>query len=888
MAQEFYRPPKLDRRNDDEESEYDAPLIPTSSKVATPASDNAQKTLDDIDSVLNDNAQPTASGVSSSESTDKGTDGIALGGKKSGDTEKPGDEAETQGRSLFKDDEGGKKKKKGGLKGLKSRVKKRVYMAIIGAVVSLVAGIILSFGALLPDKLISIVKSLQAHYGATSSTSMSDELDSEVNGFVDKGILPSLASGACHSTVDPSCTVTANGTGLVGQLWQVWGNSRMQNYWANNGLIFAKNGQTYYMNVNGKQYDLKDIRSGKLDIFSLPGTSTATREDIRAAINDVLKNGTLWDKTYRRYKVWGYLKSQFGIAHCITDFGCSLGTKITTSITNKKLAAKAYVIQHVISPLSENYGLIIQCVMSDASFCNTALNPAAPGDSQELSDFQQKLIAQLQTYLEKYGQDSLDSLVSTAQSISKDGFKKVIARQIAAQIADLFGGDSAKALAGEFTDKAIPVFGIAVGIGTLVHEGSKIGPLLSKFSYATNSAAVANLSSMYDTVVSEQESGNTDAGELGSFTDALSTNLSGSSTDQSDATDTPLYHSIIDDGEGTTDSYKDTNYLCDNGQPVPAGKQTCDEEALDGGNAVADNVSNTINAVPGLAATSGALSWAGSLTGDITGPIFNNLCNTAGRAVGCPQLLSFIGNQIAPIITSIGEKLIPSFITDTMSGGRTFDALAAGEDVTANETCQAELGCAQISDTAVASQQSAVSAEAKEQFDSMPMFARIFDTGSQYSLVSRIAMAMPTNFMVALHEGVASIFSDPLGKIGSAFATIFSHSTAFAATTPQPDPFGVPQAGYTNIPTDPEGYWNNNCVNGPMGIYNSSTNTLDISAWLNNDPSTEQGNNPNTAQDPATGRQINLVTNPCLLIQATVQSAGGIFDNSLLPASPSS
>jgi len=108
----------------------------------------------------------------------------------------------------------------------------------------------------------------------------------------------------------------------------------------------------------------------------------------------------------------------------------------------------------------------------------------------------------------------------------------------------------------------------------------------------------------------------------------------------------------------------------------------------------------------------------------------------------------------------------------------------------------------------------------------------------------------------------------------------------FAATTPQPDPFGVTQYGYPltgkdSIDTDPEAYWNANCSdNASQGYQNDANfnNTADpkkITNW-----NTLAANNV----DVNTGQAVNTTTNQCLLIMASVGSAGGYFDTSTLTA----
>jgi len=239
-----------------------------------------------------------------------------------------------------------------------------------------------------------------------------------------------------------------------------------------------------------------------------------------------------------------------------------------------------------------------------------------------------------------------------------------------------------------------------------------------------------------------------------------------------------------------------------------------------------------------------------------------------------PQCSS-LGNDIQGMIKSFAQWLTDNLIqspftatdgSSNISGGRTFDMMAAGADASNNESCETELGCQQISNQQVAEIRDQQTEEEKTQFDSQPFFARLFSTTSPYSLVSRIAVAFPTtNPVTSFGQWFGDLVSDPFGKMATAFSDIFAADKAFAATPAQPDPFGIPQYGYpTNDPVftdNPQTYWDDNC----QGDY--------MTAWLNSQTTDADGNS--IASSP----------NNCLLISASVQSAGAMFNTSLIPQS---
>jgi hypothetical protein len=109
--------------------------------------------------------------------------------------------------------------------------------------------------------------------------------------------------------------------------------------------------------------------------------------------------------------------------------------------------------------------------------------------------------------------------------------------------------------------------------------------------------------------------------------------------------------------------------------------------------------------------------------------------------------------------------------------------------------------------------------------------------------------------------------------IGKSFGSIFAHK-AFAAATPQADPFGITQYGYpANDPIfneDPETVWEqNNC--------SVDANNNDSSAL------TQQWNQAAAANvDPNTEEPVNNTTDPCLLLESAVGATGGVYESSLM------
>lgn len=754
----------------------------------------------------------------------------------------------------------------------KSKLKKRIAIAGAAAGGSFLGGLLI-FLAMLPLKIEHVVNNLQDHFAAASETALDQETENLFDNYMVSKVMPNLGKGKCHSTIDATCVaLTSSGNSPVSRLYNSWSTSRLENKMATkyNLQVGYKNGQ-YYINDGHSNLNLGD-RNSAHSIFGDSNTRPSTRSEIRQAVRESLSQATLYDKMFTRFKMGALLESKYGIKRCLV--ACNTRDKFTDNINNKKLAAKGLLIQRVISPMSESYGIILQCIIGGGDTCSS-VTPSDDssvdnsGDQERTSKFQQNLQSQLDAFAEKFGQEALDNLLKDATDISDKGFTRYLVGKIATKLGVDVGEDKA-------IDSAIPVIGWINFAATTIGQLDNIGPKLKALNYAVASAGAVELYMSYRTVADEAKSGHMDATELGSFANTLSddTQLDGKGMDM---TSTPLYASLM--GGGGTQSGK-SQYKCNDGSSVPSGKLICDEENLSGGSSVANAVSNVENNIPGWGAlTAIASAWNGTV-----GTLYNAVKGTLSDVTNwlfshLPGMSTFqdaISSLISPLMSAITKFLIPSPFSDNMSGGRTFDMMAAGSDVAENKSCQVQLGCAQVSAQAMANIQNKQIAEKKAEFDSMPLFARMFNTSTPDSLISKLALAMPTNMLTATNDTTASILSNPFGKIGNIFSNLFTHNTAFAAQTAQPDPFGVPQMAYTNISTDPN-FWDENCVNGPLATYDSSTQKLDVSKWLDQQK-----------VDPNTGEAVATTPNQCLLMLSAVQSSGGLSDPSLLPSSSTS
>ncbi len=753
-----------------------------------------------------------------------------------------------------------------------------------GAAAGFLSLLIVGFLVLIPFKILHIVNNLQNRFFATSENAVQKETDVLFSDYLRKYVMPGLTT--CRgSTIDRNCTPKdITGNSIVARLYGGWKTARLENTIAEKyGLEFKKVGAHFYMKTPGMTGDGANIDSfvhpDQQQLFSLddyidksrnPQFQKVGRSELRQAYRDALQNETMWKRVMYRYKVGGYLSKKFGLKRCI--IACNTRDDFNDWKDNKTRAAKMILAEKVLAPRGETLALVIQCVLDGG--CDPSNRSQTDTDVRKISDIQAKLQDKLAT-LAAQDTGKYADVLAHSNDILKDGYKTYIVKRIARAII----GDATSTIDQQAAEKIagnlVPVIGwvntASSTIGTLERAPAKIKAL----SYMTNAAAMVSLYTTYRVYADETKTGNIDPAILGSFTDSLGPSDKTSLGGVTGAEAAPLYTNLIG-GKSAQDSQSST-YKCKDGNSVPAGHLVCPEEILGSSN------SSVSKAIDGVLGNLGPLKNLADFWNSTIGAPFRaaaHLTTYIADSIlkvipGYSQLLDYVTNAAKPIISYLTDWLIPSPFSDNMSGGRTFNLMAGGADVSGNDYAQNGLGSRALSPQQAAAILNEQTQQNIQKYKSQSLFARIFNTNSEYSLVSRMAVAMPSSWNSA-GQTVASIFSNPLGKFGHSFASLFSLNHAFAAATGQADPFGVTQYGYPSddprlaaANADPEKYWDENC----------STDGTNLD-WSDSTVNGKWQNSTTTNQD--TGMPENNSTNPCLLIQASVGSAGAMYDSSLL------
>ncbi|HVX58737.1 MAG TPA: hypothetical protein VG964_03310, partial [Candidatus Saccharimonadales bacterium] len=805
--------------------------------------------------------------------------------------------------------------KSGGLLG--SQLNKRynkTYLIGGGGLLAVATLAIFFFIALAPLKIMHIVNNLQNRFYATSENAVSNEADTLFSNYLRTRVLP--AARKCSGEVTKNCNPINGGSGLVAQLYRGWTNAKLEDKLATDYKIeFKYTKGHYYVKMPGMTGDGANldgfVHPEQTQLFNFddyleksndPQFKKVSRKELRQSYKNALEGETKLKQVFYRYKVAGLLSRKYGLKRCI--IACDTRDNFADWKSNKAKAAKLIIAERVISPRSEMAGLVVACIVAgDCDKTQTA------SDGQKKTAIESRLESKL-AELEAEETGKYVDVLTHSNAILKDGYKKYLLKIVTAK---LLGKELSDESANQML-KAVPVLGWINGAATTVKAVEKAPQEIRMASYVTNATAMIAMWGTYRVYADEFKTGNVDSAIFGSFNDTLGPGQSNDIGGSAQAEESPLYQNLI---EGKT-SATSANVKCSGGKSIPKGKLVCPEEVLGGDSSLVGSIqaitdSSWFKPIKTLAdfwnsTAAKALRAVTSVTSGLFGFILEH-------TPGYSKLVDYIGNAVQPLLDAFVNYLIPSpfgnvrgadgagsdktapstsvtllskFIdpayaassdTDSgyMSGGRVFDLIAGGADAAGNDYAHNGLGGQALTPEQTATIVNEQLNANYQQYQQQPLLSRLFDSSSDYSLVSRMALAMPSTSGGMLRS-IGSIFSNPFGKLGSVFGFITSPSHAFAAASVSSDPFGITQYGYpATDPTlaaanrDPEAYWNQNC--------SSDGTTLDWSKPVN---AKWQDVGIKTDQTSPDGMPENTSTDPCLLIQAAVGSAGGLYDQSLL------
>ncbi|HVS78854.1 MAG TPA: hypothetical protein VHD84_01015 [Candidatus Saccharimonadales bacterium] len=849
------------------------------------------------------------------ESSESSLEDLSQAEKSSSDNKSPANNPNSYYQPHHDDNLGGLANIRPSIKGAFGFARNNRGKLILGGVAaSFITLLIIAFFAIIPFKILHIVDNLQSRFTASADNAVESETDALFSNYVRKYILP--AHKQCGVIIESSCNPIPTSTNPVTRLYKGWRNAKFEDQIAKKyGIEFGYNtaSKTYYMKtpLSTNDIDLTDFVDNNPSNLTLdqwleehtPGLAPATRSEIRQAVKDATANESLWKRTYVRFKFRRFLSEKYGIPNCI--FFCETKDKLAGSINDQKNAAKLALNRLVLTPRDRALGIVLECLLSDCDPTVDQTTTCQEGVDCELNgapenpETDTQVRKTLGSLAAEYGGADAAELETLYQQVVDKGITQVTVERVLAQ----FMGQSAASVSAETAVKAFSVVGwilLANQVANVVNAANNSNADLKKLSYIVNAAAAVNLFGVYRVYADEIKTGQANANEVGSLVNSLGpavASLQDAKGGTASAEQSPLYSYLLGDGKPTPSS----SYKCDNGStPSATSVKTavCPEEVLGGVDnglleklheglsssnspfyiiGQAARIWSSVAGKLGLTAIIGSLNSAiSAVLSPVTSAALKTLCIPVPLThtylpdpAGFCELRDAVQKGAQYIGQAMVSYLIPDPFSENMSGGRTFDMMAAGADVSGNEFAHNGLGGKELTPQQAADNYNQQALEDKQQYDSQSFFARMFDTSSEYSPITKLAMALPDSKTEAM-QSIGSFFTEPFKKVASAFGSIFS-GQAFAAATAQPDPFGVTQYGYTNddpnltaANQDPQTYWKQNCADGSQ-----------TKQW--NEQAAEKKN-----IDPITGMPVNTTTDPCLLIQASVGADGALFDSSLL------
>lgn len=776
----------------------------------------------------------------------------------------------------FKDEEDEDSKEK--LQGFVKKNRKKLIGG--GAIGGGIIGLVMSFVMLLPLKVQHMVENLQQNFFASSEQATEDMSSRLLRAYVIHQVMPGMIEKRCTTTLTSSgCVAVSKNSGPIGILFNAWRDARLEEKLAKRGIVIERRGHGGSNNfrlitpstlksdgVDLGNFDPKDTTRMDNELFK-----TMDRGEVRREVRKSFENESFAKRMFYRYKVGRFMERKHGVVRCLV--ACDLRDSTRASIDDKKLAWKTRFIDRVIEPRHALYGAALKCAIEGFK-CSTVPGEAKDDGTREteLEETARTVVQERNSGTKKVSDEELKKKVESFQT------RGLFATMISDLVGDMMGSAWASA------SKFIPVFGVVLSIKTFWEGIRDAGPAMKHLNYVINSQAMVTTYMMYRSHADEIKDGSVDPYLVGSVADSLGP-TAGTDQNGGPAESSPYYNqfmggslkkggvaSILNGGDSKV--YAASSYKC-NTKDVYISNGVCPELDLSHSTGIAD-AANGVSEIMNNPIFSAV---------NVTFDILNKLISVIGEIISkLASLLklddlfqafmnsSFVQEAIklaSKFVKAFAEWFVRMFINDAVgnspSGGRMFDLAAGGADVSGNTYAHYGLGGKVIGAQTAENIRNSREQERLSEFENQTFFARMFDTSSNYSLVTQASMALPTTGLKGLGQTVFGSITNPLGMVSS--LSLGGSGSASAATTGMSDLFGVAQYGYdANDPvftTDPEKYWTDNKCDDPE----------QVKKWG------EAG-----VVNPDTGIPENNQTFGCKLLETTISASGAYFTDKLLTA----
>ena len=771
------------------------------------------------------------------------------------------EQSQLNGAIKFRNEDEGKEKSKG--KGFFASRKGKWLTG--GGIGGALIGIIIGMFMAIPLKVLGIANNLQGTFFSSSEEATEDMTDRLLRSYIVQRVMPGMMDGKCTSTkASRSCAAVSPGQGPISTLYNAWKDAKLENTLATkHGIIIERSGNKFRL-ITPSTLSTKGVDLGSFDASNASAMDSRlgtqmSRTDVRREVRGALEKETFGKRIMYHYKVGRLLERKYGIQRCLV--ACSSRDKVTGKVEAKKAAFKSYFIERVVTPRSEMMGTAMLCAINGFNCTNRSEEADAHGERP--SEFETEIQTRARERIGTYNEGDMDELSRRTEGIRTKGFTYTFI--------STFVGEGATKLGA----KAIPIVGWIDLAANLFTGAEKIGPSIKKMNYVINSSAMVTTYMMYRTNADEIKTGNVDTDLVGSVVSSLSTADGKERTDQGgvSAEATPYYSALMGAGQAkstalapfsnTVYAAGNSQYKCDDGNSVPAGKLVCPEEQLINPPALKAGISGISDV-----ANSGPLKPLGLLAGFWTstaGVALDKAGDALSGVIGLmprPDIIDTLQAKLGEVMAVFMKTyVINNVVSDNPSGGRNFDMAAGGADVAGNDFCHYGLGCQQVTQQQANAIRQERQQDELDSFKSQSMFARMFDTTSSHSLVSKLAMAIPGSSVTSISQSAALTLSNPTSILHG-----FGSSSTVSAASVDEDPMGVTQYAYPRdtdkiFTDDPQATWDRLKCDDPATI----------SEW-----------GKKSTTNPDTGMEEHNEPNPCQLIQASVGMACGVFSDSCL------
>ncbi len=795
---------------------------------------------------------------------------------------------------------------KRGIRGFARRHKKGGIIG--GSIGAAILAVFVGFLLILPFKALHFLKIIEDKSFAKVENVITIRTEKVLDRYIAKRLENGAAGKWGHATNGYGIVATGD---LAHDLYQNWMASDFErNMTDKYGISFERTPDGRY-NV---------LQNGQV----VPGADGTNLEGIgnqefRNYIKDSTKQETHVWQIFKRHNMREALYARWGVKKWIFFSGTR------QRIQDVRLAAKLFVLHElnnrVITPISGKFGDIFACMfLQDNGACKSARDTSSKssvgGDAAKA--------AQEADAAAKHASDALDK--DAEKSTTKEVYQKIVGK-----LTNSLGKNIVQETTEDETEALIPFAGEAGIIWKWLRRFQRVSNdlkpngSLDKAATAEHSITATQFFSTNATAIDQIKAGGALNAPISSALKAAFSNFTSrfrafaadnatatSNTDYTqaqigvygaqlgDPTESRIYKKYY---AGIDTSKMHDNVKCSDNKPLPPNQVICDDQRItpdlnniagfaagntaiaavktlgDGINSYCDATDSGIN-IPlvGEISTCHALDIGQGIL-NLGGTVINWILDNTGLTslmnslVG--ELLKVTGLQdvIGTVVQWVVGQLVGVNITGLETGGKWFDAMQAGADVTSNSSGQ-EIGARPLNDVELSQWGAKLQNDeiAKTQ-GAKGVWYKIASLDSPNSLFGRLVAWTPSTMkevptkMAALTSGLLNPKSILDSGKYLASVVIPGNHLAFADSPAYVSPFGVGSWGYAL--NDPYLNMSADALDETCKVGSESRKKIedeykaDLDAYINQTPE-----NPHTMTK----------TNPCALEEKTIHDLGSYFN----------